>query len=183
MDKWNATNHAERLSVNHLNHQQVGPLHFLVSGNLREDMYDEKIQTVCVFGFNDDHDYFEDDFDTNWRDLSDEEILELFSEKGDTFDTDYAYHGEDTYFHCSVLRAEDDDGDFYTVRIFSYRDDSKETRPIILTNYPRGSIQYFYRPFQSDMHSLDSFRHNIGIRDSLFPQSWRNLSPSRVQTE
>jgi hypothetical protein len=42
-------------------------------------------------------------------------------------------------------------------------------------NVPHFAITLIDRPYTSDIHNPDSFRHWIAIRDSIFPQAWRDL--------
>jgi hypothetical protein len=102
------------------------------------------------------------------------------------------------YWPCSVLvqeesndedenEDEDDDGisgDTYTVTIHQsdFYDPtpwSNNELPRILYNYPREAIRYFVRPYASDQHLPNAFRHSIGIPDAIFPPQWKNLPKTK----
>jgi hypothetical protein len=43
------------------------------------------------------------------------------------------------------------------------------------TELPREAIRFVDRPYTSDIHLPNAFRHPIGIPDELFPDAWKNL--------
>jgi len=50
-------------------------------------------------------------------------------------------------------------------------------------NVDRTSIQFFNRPYTSDLFQPDVFRKEIGIPDALFPRQWRNLEIDFTQAD
>jgi hypothetical protein len=42
-------------------------------------------------------------------------------------------------------------------------------------NVPHAACTFVDSPYASDIHTPGAFRHSIGILDSHFPQSWRDL--------
>jgi hypothetical protein len=48
-------------------------------------------------------------------------------------------------------------------------------RTIQVNNVPRRSIELVNRPYSSDQHLENGFRHEIQIPDSIFPEKWRDL--------
>jgi hypothetical protein len=165
----------------------------LVAGDLRDRAEHPYLFTGCQ--------YWETSSDreeryaspnVQWRDLSDDEILAAYSEPG-TYYTDnssgrrlYGKHRDRSHWPCTVLRQENDG--MYTVRInrpfFADRVlwDTNQL-PRILTNYSRDFIHYFVRPYASDQHLPGVFRHEIGIRDDIFPRQWKNQAGAGVGTK
>lgn len=119
-----------------------------------------------------------------WKDLSDEEILAKYAEKGDIFgyrheDLGYAKHSDLSHWPCTVLMKENSEG-MYTVRIHQNPWKSKlpweiNDVPRILTGYQRSDIHYFVQPYKSDQQLPGAFRHPLGIPDEMFPEQWKNL--------
>jgi hypothetical protein len=156
----------------------------LVSGDLRERAEHPYLFTGCQ--------YWETSSDRSeryaspnprWRDLRDDEILAAFSGPGAAYTDNssgrrrYARHRDRSHWPCTVLRQEADG--LYTVRINRpfFADEvawDANQLPRILTNYSRDYIHYFVRPYASDQHLPGVFRHEIGIRDDLFPPQWKN---------
>jgi hypothetical protein len=176
------------LSIAELNDSPQGqPLKELVSGNLRNVIVDEHIETLCVFGVSDD-DYdpvFSKPLKTNddWQTWDDDKILQTFATDGENFMQNFSTSGERTYWPCSVHVPEDEYGDYYTIRMQSSPqvDDGSDKLPWeisniprFITGYPKESIRYFYRAYKSDMHLDGIFRRHIDIDDSIFPEVWKN---------
>lgn len=124
----------------------------------------------------------------DWEHLTDERILAYYSDSGRYYFQhqrkrllDYSTHRDGTYWPCSVIRQDDDDGLRYTVRIHiapwvrkplpPWHDNRL---PRLLTNYSREQIHYFVKPFKSDQHLPNVFRHPLGIPDEMLPPQWRN---------
>jgi len=181
-------NKQAHVSVKELN-DNVGPLEFLVTGDLRVLADHPTVFTGCVYwkpGENDDDeddeeesdeaenekeaDEEEDEGQSEWAKLSDEEILDEYAANGERFVLNYERHFEKAYKPCTVALLEDESGSTYTVRI--HRKD--EGNPLFLTNYPRSSIRYFKHSYAGDQHLPGVFRHPIEIRDDMFPTKWRN---------
>jgi hypothetical protein len=121
---------------------------------------------------------------SNWRNMSDEQILLRYGSDGSRFmhqyENGYASHHDRSHWPCSVLKKQSDDR--YIVQIhhapFATRKQlwHKKNLPRMLYSYPRESIHFFVHPQTSDQHLSGVFRHPIGIRDEMFPEHWRNLA-------
>jgi len=59
----------------------------------------------------------------------------------------------------------------YTVEIYDTVNDMVE----FVKNVPQKYIRYLDKPYTSDIHSKDAFRHYIEIPDEIFPEAWRDL--------
>jgi len=159
-----------------------------VSGDLRKIVNHPHIFTGCRYGLSswDQHDVFRVP-NKSWMEMEDRDILGRYSDPGSSYfevrrkePRTYAYHSDESYWPCSVLRREQDG--YYTVRIHPapwapesipwYENDL----PRLLTNYSREMMHYFVVPFDSDQHLPGAFRHPIGdIRDEIFPPQWKNI--------
>lgn len=117
--------------------------------------------------------------------MSNEYILDSYSDDGSEYVTDYTSHSDHSYWPCSVLyeeQKENGDGSnsaTYTVRIHQSHWDrtlpwAETNVPRILTNYPRDSIHFFVRPYESDQHLERAFRYPMAIPDDIFPEHWKN---------
>jgi hypothetical protein len=115
----------------------------------------------------------------NWRGLSDDQILWVYSEDGSQFVPE-AFHyglGDGVHWPCDVIFQENKDE--YIVRIYqskihestSWNDNGG---PRFLSSYPRKSIRYFPKPYKSDAHLPSAFRHHIEIPDDIFPAHWKD---------
>jgi hypothetical protein len=123
-----------------------------------------------------------------WMEMSDEEILERYSNSGAEFvygKGGYVDHDERSHWPCSVIRQEENG--LYTVRIHmsplrgvepATTEWNENDLPRILTNYRQESIHYFVKASAIDQKLPGVFRHPIGIPDDMFPKQWKNL-PAR----
>jgi hypothetical protein len=165
-----------------------------VSGSLRDEADHPYVFTGCIYypSEMDEHAvYLNADVDLDA--MSDEELLADFSDDGSMFEGTYSRHQEGTYWPCHVLFEEEtgDDSELsYTVRIEQRDYDRIEKQPWdenqlprYLRNYPRSSIRYFPKPYESDQHLFHTFRHYIGIRDEIFPAQWKNRKEAKVMDE
>ena len=108
----------------------------------------------------------------DWTQLEDSVFLELFSTDGSRFEM----HKSGSYWPCSIL---DDDGNDLTVRIFQSRwHDTTQWEenniPRILTNYPTRSVNSFFKPYKSPLHSPGAFRHFVDLPLGLIPKHWHD---------
>jgi hypothetical protein len=119
----------------------------------------------------------------HWMEMADDEILKTYSEDGKFFqyykEGGYTNHGDGMHWPCSVLKQEDENGDYYTMRIHQKpwghaRPWETNNVPRILTGYPRTSMHYFVQPMASDQPLPGVFRHPIMIPDDMFPAHWKN---------
>lgn len=166
--------------------EQDNPLELLVTGNVRTTANHSHLFTGCFYRISrrDKNEMWHKHKDVAWQDMDDDTILQRFAENGSMFRGNFPQdHVDHDYWPCSVISQ--DSNNTYTVRI----DQSKfhppqpwhtNDLPRILTNYPRGSIHYFVRPYAGDHYLPKAFRHPIGIPDGMFPLQWKNLSPGRI---
>jgi hypothetical protein len=165
-----------------------------VAGDLRARVKHPYLFTGCQYwatSRDDDERFAKSPPKGDWRSMSDDEIFAAYSEPAGFYtDNDsgrrsYAQHRDRSHWPCTVLRQESDGK--YTVRVHvpffakATRWDRNQV-PRILTNYSREFIHYFVLPYASDQHLPGVFRHEIGIRDDLFPDHWKNLvTTSEIQ--
>jgi SET domain len=87
---------------------------------------------------------------------------------------------------CKIIgrqNSDDQNGSSYIVRIFNRYDmDEAEKIPVTKEHYvqhvPRDAIVYVDKPYTSDLHNPNAFRHEIGIPDVIFPPAWKDLTES-----
>lgn len=99
--------------------------------------------------------------------MSYEKILQKFQRKLEG-------NRSDDWFECDVLRrytGQDGTPHFAVVSAEEHEDDTTE----LLTNLPASAIRFRERPYTSDMFLKNAFRHEIGIPNEMFPDSWRNV--------
>jgi hypothetical protein len=110
---------------------------------------------------------------SHWTELSDNQLLNRF---GVDFDEDYDDTSYSSYWPCTIVGSDkkgndNDDDTLYTVRIL---DQSFQAAPRFVLAMPREYIDLFPKPYQSDQHRSDAFRHHIGIPDEMFPKQWKD---------
>lgn len=82
---------------------------------------------------------------------------------------------EDEYYHdCEVLRRETDENSNVWYTIVKFNHDDTEEEPTKISKIPREAFRFFDRPYTSDMHQANAFRHDMRVPDHLFPEIWRN---------
>lgn len=126
-----------------------------IAGDLRKSLEHPYLFTACQYytSRRDQRDaYLKRNED--WKNLSDDEILEKYGDKGAPygyphFDLGYSQHDDTSHWPCTVLTKEDKEG-MYTVRIHQNPWEDvlpwDENRvPRILTEYHRSNIHYFVR--------------------------------------
>lgn len=145
---------------------------------LRTNPYPNNVITGCFYKEdNEESDYEFWNEDDDWRKLSDEKILDYFSDNGEDF-TWYEIQQFPRYWPCDVINGNDEDG--YLVQFFQLPQEeetvwTKKGVPMFLTNFPRESIRFFNRLGASDQYLPGAFRHHIELSDSIFPEQWKNL--------
>lgn len=94
---------------------------------------------------------------SNWQQLKESGKLEEALDGG-------------TWVECSILSRDslDDGTTVYTAEFHGLRKKSK------IDNMPREAFYFEEAEPSGDMHLRNSFRHEIGIPDSMFPTAWRN---------
>jgi SET domain len=84
--------------------------------------------------------------------------------------------------YCNILKREKDAAsgeDLYTVSLNFERLEPDwdlgiaENKRYIDVNVPRWAISWVDRPYKSDLHLANAFRHPIGIPDDVLPKPWR----------
>lgn len=143
--------------------------------------YPSNIMTVCIYTYDDDNGEKSDENSTGEVKVdiigTDEELIELYSESGSHYVSDYP-PGHEEYHPC-IVYSRQPQYETFTVRIFKdfYDLDSEADdtgTPIILTDYPEISIKFVNRPYMADSFLPQAFRHSIGIPDNIFPSQWKN---------
>jgi hypothetical protein len=78
----------------------------------------------------------------------------------------------DNLFDCEIVSSnESQEGFMYEVSWSNGKDTT------IVKEVPHKAIVFLDKPETGDQHSLNSFRHYIGIPDDIFPQGpWRNAA-------
>jgi hypothetical protein len=88
----------------------------------------------------------------------------------------YMKKEDDYYERVEVLRREvdSDNHTWYTVVILEDdKEKKKKKKERMALNVPREAFRFFDRPYTSDMHQDNAFRHDIRIPDELFPELWK----------
>jgi hypothetical protein len=96
------------------------------------------------------------------------------------------WHGPHTYNEiagshlqiCDVVsreQVEESGVKSYKYTVLTKIKDGPKSRSVQVKNVPHAAITLVDRPYTTDMHASNAFRHWIGIDDHLFPQAWRNL--------
>jgi hypothetical protein len=77
---------------------------------------------------------------------------------------------------CDVFRRyRDEDGTVsYTALLIGEDDNGKQVSKGKLENVPRDAFVFVDKPYKSDMHLPNAFRHEIMIPDEIFPEKWKN---------
>jgi len=70
-----------------------------------------------------------------------------------------------------VVESKNQRNDLFTVRVLQRSAEDHNNRPTIrlLKNFPRDSIKFIDKPYHSDQHLSNAFRHYIPISDEIFP--------------
>jgi hypothetical protein len=183
---------AEWVSATDANHESGPVLHELISGGLRDTVSHPYLFTACQYWVTEEDEHPVYKTPQVWTELSDEDILDRYSDPGDRFcegyRRSYQYHRDQSHWPCTILQHNQEE-DTYVVRIHRppWAGDTKlpwddNDLPRLLRNYKRSSIHYFALPFATDQHLPGVFRHDIRIRDEIFPQQWKNLA-AKLQQE
>ena len=152
---WEPTPFAEDYrSAEQMNQDTTTPLR-TVFEQMREP-YPRNVELWC-----------EEAFDTRriWRKLLELGAMDKFLE------------GSDRLCRCDLLRKETDDQGFvwYTAMLIDDdQDDDKKPNHRIMAKVPRQAFRFMDRPYTTDMHLPNAFRHDMRIPDELFPEKWKN---------
>jgi hypothetical protein len=166
----------------------------LISNDIRQPVRHSHLITGCRYWptRQDQHIVYQKSSSPVPSNMTEDEFIRRFADDGRKFawrpnspDTNYSTHMDMTYWPCSVLKwqpSDDDDGNnlYYVVQIHKPSWERREipwhesNTPRLLINYSRDMIHYFVRPYHSDQHLPNVFRHPMGIREELFPKQWKN---------
>ena len=71
---------------------------------------------------------------------------------------------------CEIISSNSDNS-IFTVKVLQRTTENPNERPVIrlLKNFPRNSIKFVDKPYHSDQHLSNAFRHYIPIPDDIFP--------------
>ena len=190
MANWEQMETPRSYSVTKLNEDEGPVIPELMSGDLRKEVTHPDLMTACLYFIDNDEipkEWQMNDANGAWKNLTDEEILVRYGEQGSDITpelfTDHLV--APSYWPCYVIEKEETGG--YIIQVFQSPLDDKASWsqlgvPHFITNYPRESIRYFYKPYRSDAHFENAFRHHIEIRDEIFPEQWKNLKENEKES-
>jgi len=132
--------------------------------------YPKNIYTACAYF----HGQTEIQLPGNWRELSDEDILQNYSVTYQKFSLATGGLQEDKT--CQILFREENENDvndpsMYTVLFLPYEHGDQ----LIVSGYPERYIKFNMKLYSSDQHLPKAFRSPIGIPDEIFPIEWKNI--------
>lgn len=126
--------------------------------------------------------------DIEWTQLTVAQIMEHYKTPANgNYEIDDSFpYTDDNFWPCVVFQRDesndntDVNDDYYTVRIIQspfsdFAPWHDVDQPRIITNYPRKSIRHFYKPYESDLHLPNAFRHHIELRDEITPEQWKDI--------
>lgn len=100
-------------------------------------------------------------------------------------DIDFGHEGfalavKDTHFRspCVILEANSQQQTFQVALFMSEFEDTPipDVRKLLIRdNVPAADVEIVPKPWTSDMHHSDAFRHEIKIPDAIFPKHWMDL--------
>eukprot|EP00542_Grammatophora_oceanica_P001423 CAMPEP_0194070020 /NCGR_PEP_ID=MMETSP0009_2-20130614/87956_1 /TAXON_ID=210454 /ORGANISM="Grammatophora oceanica, Strain CCMP 410" /LENGTH=289 /DNA_ID=CAMNT_0038723257 /DNA_START=60 /DNA_END=926 /DNA_ORIENTATION=- len=163
-------------SATRANHGLESTLPRLLSNDLRKEFEHPNLVCGCFYEAThvDYHPRWDMDFG-NWMEMTDDELLQTYSDDGSRFVNEYTTHRGGDYWECSLIRQ--DGNERFTVRIWPSHENeiplwARNELPRYLTNYPQESIQVFHKQYHSDQHLSGAFRHHIGIPEEMMPKNW-----------
>jgi hypothetical protein len=86
-----------------------------------------------------------------------------------------------SHFPCKILESWEAEGHFDVLYLFhpnSFPSPQQREDVLVVLKFaklPAEFVQFHVKPFKSDMHSPDAFRHDIAISDEHFPALWKDL--------
>jgi len=170
------------ISAKEANDNREETLKKFTTNNLREVSSNHTyLFTGCHYWVDkqDEHEFYNQK-NKNWTNFSDEDIIKTYADDGERYsknhDKRYQFHRDHSFWPCQVLNRETEDT--YTVRILQspFEKDQpwkKNDVPRLLVNFSLQGIRFFVKPYKSDQHIKDAFRHPIGIPDEMFPEQWK----------
>jgi hypothetical protein len=104
--------------------------------------------------------------------------LRQYKEKKDGTASNFVREFDEGRAACDVLRwNKDEDGTVsYTALLL---DEGKKASAGMLQDVPRDAFVFVDKPYKSDMHLPNAFRHEITIPDEIFPEKWKNAAKKK----
>ena len=133
---------------------------------LINDPYPDNIVQVCYF-----------DTDTAEKYGSSGARYDLIMDDGSVFTPTAPVTYENYVYQCDILRK---NGDTLTVVILPSLDNEKT---ILIKKFPLAGISFRPKPYSSDQHLKNAFRHYIGISDAIFPEQWKEEAGESSTTD
>lgn len=117
-----------------------------------------------------------------WEELEDDDEILLDTKK--PTNQDWFKFNKNTIkagynlFQCTIIDRHELESDHETKKEYEYtvsipHDGGRKVGFVF--NVPQSFIKYIDEPYTSHIHSIEGFRHYIGIPDDIFPQTWRDL--------
>lgn len=176
--KWEPSPHEKGskpwVNLKELN-DKTGPLDIAPSFDEKYSQ-DGDIITVCFYR-DLEGEAWEEYESEEWKAFSKKKLIKKY---GDEYaPRNFSLEKVSNHFWPCVVGEKGDDDNSYHVRILQspYQEETewaKKGLPRILINFPRESIRFFYRPYHSDVHLKNAFRHHIGLKEGMFPKKWMN---------
>jgi hypothetical protein len=122
-----------------------------------EEPYPDSVELKCESAFK---------YTTKWRKHK--------KEKDGTF-SDFVRKVDEGRAACDVLRwKKGEDGTVSYTAVLLNEDEEEEAG--MLKDVPRDAFLFVDKPYKSDMHLVNAFRHEIMIPDEMFPEKWKNAA-------
>jgi hypothetical protein len=149
--------------------------------------YPENLDTACYFTF---HNHDDDD------DEDDETLVEGVELDWSDYSTNRVHTDVGVFeclYHCNILSSQEVDGTkYYEVALNEYTnpqftryDSGKCWIPgqIFVDGMPSEKIIIIDKPYTSDEHIDESFRHEIGVPEGFFPTNWLDIPEKEKGTD
>jgi len=96
-------------------------------------------------------------------------------------------HWPESLVECNILsRSFDTENEtyLYEVVLWPNNRDGDDEKPQRYIDYdvPHEAIRFVDKPFQSDQHLANAFRHPIGFPDELTPHFWKNNMKKKLSS-
>jgi hypothetical protein len=89
--------------------------------------------------------------------------------------------GVSAWQRCDILDHRESNGEvIYTALVWVGNKKGRFNVMGNLLHIPRKAFKFTDTPGSTDMHLPCAFRHDIRIPDALFPESWKNVDPSKL---
>jgi len=88
---------------------------------------------------------------------------------------EYLAREDATQQDCDILqREQDENGTVLYTAVLIAKNKGKKIADSKLEKVPREAFVFAFKPYASDMHLPNAFRHAIMIPDEIFPEKWKN---------